>query len=91
MPRKSKGARLYLRKRRGREAVWVIPDGENEVSTGCGADGRGGAEKALAAYITKKHKPDWQNSHPAEIAVADVRAYYGTNHAPQLAHPELVG
>jgi integrase len=71
--------------------VWVILDGENEVSTGCGADRRGGAEKALAEHIAKKHKPDWQNSHPAEVAVADVLAYYGTNRAPELAHPELVG
>ena len=91
MPRRSKGPRLYLRKRRGREAVWVILDGENEVSTGCGAGDRGGAEKALSAYLAKKHKPDWQNSHPAEVAVADVLAYYGANRAPELAHPELAG
>ena len=91
MPRRAKGARLYIRQRRGREAVWVILDGEKELSTGCGADDRGRAEKALAEYIGKKHKPDWQNSHPAEVAVADVLAYYGANRAPELAHPELVG
>jgi integrase len=71
--------------------VWVILDGENEVSTGCGADGRGRAEKALADYIAKKHKPDWHNSHPSEVIVADVLAHYGTVRAPELAHPELVG
>jgi integrase len=91
MPRRSKGPRLYLRERRGRESVWVILDGENEISTGCGAGDRGGAEKALSAYLAKKHKPDWQNSHPAEVAVADVLAYYGANRAPELAHPELAG
>jgi len=91
MPRRAKGARLYLRQRRGRESVWVILDGEDEVSTGCGPDDRGGAEKALAGYIAKKHRPDWRNSHPAEIALADVLAHYGTNRAPQLEHPELVG
>jgi integrase len=91
MPRRAKGARLYLRERRGREAVWVVLDGENEVSTGRSADDRGGAEKALAEYIAKKHKPDWYNSHPAEVMVADVLAYYGANRAPELAHPELVG
>ena len=91
MPRRSKGPRLYYRERRGREPVWVILDGENEVSTGCGADDRERAEKALAEYIARKHKPDWQNSHPAEIAVADVLAYYGANRAPHLAHPELAG
>ncbi|MGY4476320.1 integrase [Bradyrhizobium sp. USDA 3364] len=91
MPRKSKGPRLYLRERRGREAVWVILDGRDEISTGCSPNDRGSAEKALANYITAKHKPDWQNSHPAEVAVADVLAYYGSNKAPSLGHPELVG
>jgi integrase len=91
MPRRSKGPRLYLRERTSREAVYVILDGKNEISTGCGAGDRRGAEKALAAYLARKHKPDWQNSHPAEVAVADVLAYYGANRAPELAHPELVG
>jgi integrase len=91
MPRRSQGARLYLRERTGREAVFVILDGKSEISTGCGAGNRGGAEKALAAYLARKHKPDWQNSHPTEVMVADVLAYYGTNRAPQLEHPELVG
>jgi integrase len=91
MPRKSKGPRLYLRARRGREAVWVILDGEKELSTGCGTDGRADAEKALSRYIAEKHRPDWQNSHPAEVAVADVLAFYGTHRASALAHPELVG
>jgi integrase len=91
MPRRSKGPRLYYRKRRGREPVWVILDGKDEISTGCGPDDRERAEKALADYIGRKHKPDWQNSHPAEIALADVLAYYGSNRAPKLAHPELVG
>lgn len=91
MPRRSKGPRLYCRERRGREPIWVVLDGKAEVSTGCGPDDRRGAEKALAEHIAKKHKPDWQNTHPAEIAVADVLAYYGTNRAPNLGHPELVG
>ena len=91
MPRRSKGPRLYLRERTGRDDMYVILDGKNEISTGCGAGDRRGAEKALAAYLARKHKPDWQNSHPAEVAVADVLAYYGTNRAPKLAHPELVG
>jgi len=91
MPRRSKGPRLYCRERRGREPVWVILDGKEEISTGCGLDDRRGAEKALAEHIAKKHKPDWQNRHPAEVGVADVLAHYGKNYAPDLAHPELVG
>jgi hypothetical protein len=89
--RKSKGPRLYLRERRGRDAVYVILDGKDEVGTGCGRDGRAGAEKALADYIAKKHKPDWLTGHPAEVAVADVLAFYGAEKAPTLVHPELVG
>jgi len=91
MPRQSQGARLYLRKRRGRDPVWVILDGKIEVGTGCRADDSRGAEKVLADYITKKHKPDWRNSHPTEVGVADVLAFYGTEKAPTLVHPELVG
>jgi integrase len=91
MPRRSKGARLYLRERRGREPVWVILDGSNEVGTGLCGDDRRGAEEALAVYIGKKHKPDWRNSHPAEVMVADVLAFYGSEKASTLAHPELVG
>jgi integrase len=91
MPRPAKGARLYLRQRRGREPVYVILDGKNEVVTGCGGDDRDGAEKALAEYIGKKHQPNGRNRHPAEVGVADVLSHYGKNYAPDLAHPELVG
>jgi integrase len=51
MPRRAKGARLYLRSRKGRESVWVILDGENEVSTGCGERDRGEAEKPSPATL----------------------------------------
>ena len=88
MPRKPKGPRLYFRKRK---AVWVILDGSNEVSTSCGPDDREQAEKALAEYIGKKHRPAWRNGDPAEVAVADVLAFYGAERAPLLSHPELVG
>jgi integrase len=91
MPRRSKGPRLYLRERKGREAVFVILDGGNEVGTGCGADNRGGAERELQAYLARKHRPDWRSGHPAEVMVADVLALYGSEKAPALSHPELVG
>jgi integrase len=91
MPRRSKGPRIYLRKRRGREPVYVILDGSSEIGTGCGRDDRRGAEEALGAYIGRKHRPDWRNGHPAEVMVADVLAFYGSEKAPTLAHPELVG
>jgi integrase len=91
MPRKSKGPRLYLRERRGRESVYVILDGKNEIGTKCSGDDRCDAEKALADYIARKHRPAWKSGHPSEVAVADVLAFYGKEKAPTNAHPELVG
>ena len=62
MPTRSKGARLWLRKarrdKRGRVthgAVWIILDGKHQESTECGADDRGRAERALEAYLNRKH------------------------------------
>lgn len=91
MPRKSKGPRLYLRERKGRDPVYVILDGTSETGTGCGADNREQAEKALADYLGRKHRPDWRKGDPDQVAVADVLALYGSERAPALAHPELVG
>jgi hypothetical protein len=48
---------LLLRKaRKGHAATWVIKDHRFEVSTGCGAYDRRGAERALALYLAAKHK-----------------------------------
>ncbi len=91
MPRKSKGARLYLRKRSGRPTVWVILDGTVEIGTGCGEHDRSAAEVQLQEYLAQKHKPQWRQGEPGQVAVADVLAFYGQERAPQLAHPELVG
>jgi len=60
MPRKAKGARLWLRPERRdggrtRPAVWLIRDGNHEESTGCGPSDRRGAEEALARYIAAKY------------------------------------
>lgn len=57
MPRPSKGPRLATWKRPGRKTMWVIRDGQSNVGTGCDEPDRVGAEKALAAYILKKHDP----------------------------------
>jgi integrase len=80
-----------LRERKSREAVYVILDGGNEVGTSCGADDRGGAERKLQEYLASKHRPDWRSGHPAEVMVADVLSLYGSQRAPKLVHPELVG
>jgi integrase len=92
MPRKSKGARLHWRRpRSGRPGQWVILDGTTERSTGCGEHDREQAERALQVFLAEKHRPDWRRGEPAEVAVADVLAFYGEQRAVDLAHPELVG
>lgn len=90
MPRKAKGARLYLqpqavRERAGRTlvepAVWVIRDGGRKHSTGIlGTDARdasdGRLQAALAAYLAERHDPAPGPRHPSQIPVADALNLY---------------
>jgi integrase len=96
MSARSKGARLWLRRaRRDAEghithvATWVIRDGEHQESTGYGADDRRGAERALAAYLTRKHLAQAVKGarHPSQTPVADVLALYARDIAPRHARP----
>ena len=91
MPRPSKGPRLWLRERPGREAVYVIRDGSRQIGTGCVGGRRGEAEKALAEYIRQKHRPDFRDGDPAHVLVDDVLRLYVTEHAPHVASPESIG
>lgn len=92
MPRKSKGPRLYLRRRKGRPSIWVILDsGAPEISTGCGELDRDSAEKILAKYLAAKHQPEWHRGDLYQVSIADVLAYYAREKAVNHAHPELVG
>ena len=91
MPRRSKGARLWLRRRRGRAAIWVILDHGREISTDAGEDDIGAAERALAQYISVKRRPDFGDGHPAKILIADALAEYGEKHAPTTRRPDLIG
>ncbi len=89
MPMPSKGARLFLRERAGREATWVIKDtGGIEQSTGTGD--RGEAEIQLAAYITKKNRRSGP-AGPSEMTCAEVLSIYGEEHAPTVADPVRIG
>ena len=81
MPRPKKGARLYLRERDGRDGTWVIRDGAKEIGTGCGERDLRGAEEALAAYIGKRHKPDFGDHTPASVLIPDVIALYAKDKA----------
>ncbi|MEH6699934.1 MAG: tyrosine-type recombinase/integrase [Brevundimonas sp.] len=93
MARRSKGARLYLRRgrpERGTGSVWVIRDGSKEISTGFGPDRREAAEQALSAYIDAKWSPetaDRGTRDPADVLIADVIALYATEKAPRVADP----
>jgi hypothetical protein len=63
MPRRTKGARLWLRpaRRRGKSlanAVWIIIDGNRHIATGCLKSQAREAERQLAHLI----QPDWNLS-----------------------------
>lgn len=76
MPRPSKEARLYPRKRAGRSTVWVILDGPREISTGCAVEDVEGARKALRDYLERTFKPDTSERDLSEISVAEVLMFY---------------
>ena len=77
MPRRSKGPRLYLDKKRGQ---WVIRDGTRFIRTGQSERHSVEAEKYLAQYIARKHKP----APSGAPLIADVLSVYGTEVAPSM-------
>lgn len=87
---RAKGPRLYPRARKGRPTVWVIRDAGTEISTECRLEDRRGAEEALAAYITAKHRPDTRSTRLGEISVANVINLYLTEHAPHVSNAEFL-
>ena len=91
MPRRAKGARLYLRRRRGRAPQWVILDAGVEIGTAASEDDLSEAEKALADYIARKRRPQFGDGHPSKVLIADVLAEYGENHGPTTRRPDLIG
>ncbi len=90
MPRKRLPPRLYIRRRRGREAVYCIRDGEREVSTGCLEGDREGAEKALALFIATKYEAPSSTRDPERITVGECLNIYAREHAPSTAAPERI-
>jgi len=91
MPRRSKGARLWLRRRRGRKSVWVILDHGREFRTGAGQDDLRAAENTLAEHLANKRRPQFGDGHPAQVLIADVLADYGENHGPTTRRADLIG
>jgi integrase len=98
MSRPAKGARLWLRPEKRsangtlrERAVWVIRDGSRKISTGCPAQDREGAERALGDYLASKYQPNrGRKRHPTEILIADVLAIYLTDVAPQRAREKEI-
>jgi integrase len=83
MPRRSKGARLWLRPARRNKAgkivahpIWVILDDGKHIATGCTQGEAEHAEQALAAYIAKKYEPARRERDIYAIDVADVLSVY---------------
>lgn len=79
MPRPRKGPRLYLRKRPGQASVYVIRDGETEVSTGCAATDVDGASQALRDYLADHFRPDTAERSLNRISCAEVLMLYLTD------------
>jgi integrase len=97
MPRPRKGAHLWLRPEERKpdgtiraNSKWVIRDGRNWVSTGCGPDDRDEAEKRLGKYLIEKHEPPSRERPLSKIAVADVINTYLRDVAPKKANPQKV-
>jgi integrase len=96
MPRRSKGARLWLRPARRKSgrlvasAVWIIVDGNRHVATGCLKNQAGEAEQRLAAYIADKYRPSRHARDIDQIDIADVLSIYLEDCGPQMVdQPKL--
>ena len=82
MPRRSKGARLWLRPARRKKgkivanAVWIIIDGRQHIATGCLAHEADTAERRLADYIARKYQPARHARDIETIDIADVLSIY---------------
>ena len=92
MPRRRLPVRLRLRKARAdRAAIWVILDGEKEISTRAGADAVQTAQEALEEYLASRHRPPAGEPNPASLLVAEVIATYLREHAPKSRSADWIG
>jgi integrase len=84
---RTKGPRLHLRPAHGtRSAVWIIKDGQDRHSTGCGFDDIERARQALAHYLASTHTPPAEE----EPLVTEVLAIYRREVEPKLNRPDLI-
>jgi hypothetical protein len=93
MPRRSKGAHLWLRRARRKDrrvlsnAVWIIIDGKQHIATGCFEHQAREAEKRLADYIADKYRPSRHVRELEAIDVADVLSVYLDDCGARVADP----
>ncbi len=92
MPRRSKGAHLWLRpERRGEfgkvlsRSSWFILDAGRHIATGCAEGETRRAEEQLAAYIAAKYQPMRRERDIETIDVADVLSIYYDDRGPTRA------
>jgi hypothetical protein len=94
MPRRTKGARLWLRPARrkgGRllaNAVWIIIDGTKHIATGCLKHQADEAEKRLGNYIAAKYQPSRLVRDVDQIDIADVLSVYLDDCGSRIADQE---
>jgi integrase len=74
--RRSKGPRIELETRSGREPLWRIRDGEKSVRLGLPESQRDEAEERLAEYLMQKHDPAAVKAAAGEISIPEVLAFY---------------
>jgi integrase len=99
MPRRSKGARLWLEPARRdskgriiRRAVYVIRDGSIKRSTGFGEGEIEKAQRALAEFqIAHYSAPRDPDRDAGSVKVADVISIYAEDVAPKHARPRETG
>lgn len=88
MPRLAKGPHLHWRERPDGETVWQIRDGSTRISTR--TTDRAEAEKQLAVYIDRKHRPTGPTA-PTDVSIGQCLTIYGEEHAVDVAAPERIG
>jgi integrase len=96
MPRRSKGAHLWLRPARRKDgrvvakSVWIIIDGKQHIATGCLEHQAREAENRLADYIADKYRPARHVRELEIIDIADVLSVYLDDCGPRVAdQPKL--
>lgn len=73
---RSKGPRIYLEKRPGRPAAWIIRDGAERRRTGLPPERDEDAKRELARYIAETYGPEPYKAQAGQISIAEVLAYY---------------